>query len=468
MNSLRSRISLGLVLSLALMFAVQGLVARVAVHDLMESFVERELVEDTDELFESLQITRGEGTVQSTLTHIDPSFQAKDTDHYFQIMIDGKKALASASLGDGDLKTTTLAPQQSLLGRVVGPGGQPMLFGRKGFTKDGHAVTIEIGMGFTNVNERVDRMLWRLGLVSAAMTALLLLLQNWIVHRALNVLTRIGSDVQRVSSGDIQQLDEQVPREVRPLVREINNLSSTLSMRLQRSRHALGNLAHALKTPLSLLTQTALQPGHVMASNSSVLDHLGTLRTRIDLELKRARLAGPSSVNTAFDLCADVTRLAGAMRKLYSNKVQELRCSSRPLLLVHADREDMLELLGNLLDNACKYAWRNVVFEASIDDGLLIVVEDDGPGCDDADLEALTQRGVRIDERVDGHGLGLAIAHDIVTSYGGTLELGRSEALGGFRAAVRLPAALLAAHASDSSLVSSRERTQHRAGFTLA
>lgn len=110
----------------------------------------------------------------------------------------------------------------------------------------------------------------------------------------------------------------------------------------------------------------------------------------------------------------------------------------------------MLELLGNLLDNACKYARHHVVFEARIDNGLLIVVEDDGPGCSDADLEALTQRGVRVDERVDGHGLGLAIAHDIVTSYGGTLEFGRSQALGGFRAAVRLPSALLAAHMPDS------------------
>lgn len=450
MNSLRWRISLGLVLSLALVFAVQGLVARVAVHDLMESFVERELVEDTDELFESLQIARVEGAVQPTLAHIDPSFQATDTDHYFQIMIDGKKSMTSASLGDGDLKTTALAPQQSMLGRVSGPGGQPMLFGRKGFSKNGHAVTIEIGMGLTNVNERVDRMLWRLGLVSAAMTALLLLLQNWIVQRALHVLTRIRSDVQRVSSGDIQQLDEQVPQEVQPLVREINNLSSTLAMRLQRSRHALGNLAHALKTPLSLLTQTALQPGPAAAGQSSMLDHLGTLRTRIDLELKRARLAGPCSINTSFDLCADVARLAGAMRKLYSDKAQEMRYSERPRLLVRADREDMLELLGNLLDNACKYARHKVVFEAGIDNGLLIVVEDDGPGCSDADLEALTQRGVRMDERVDGHGLGLAIAHDIVTSYGGTLELGRSAALGGFRAAVRLPSTLLAAHASVS------------------
>lgn len=162
MNSLRWRICLGLVLSLALVVAVQWLMARVAVAAMMQSFVERELVEDTDELFEALRIRPGTaagGPVVITLDHVDPSFSAPDSGHYFQIMVDGRKAMVSKSLADGDLNTSALAPMQSELGRVAGPGGQPMLFGSKGFAKGEHEVTIEIGMGLAQVDSKVDQMM---------------------------------------------------------------------------------------------------------------------------------------------------------------------------------------------------------------------------------------------------------------------------------------------------------------------
>jgi signal transduction histidine kinase len=452
-QSLRGRITLGLAISLTLVFTVQWLVARVAVHGLMESFVQREMVEDTAELFDALVLKPGPGTgqVQATLNHIDAPFTLPESGHYFQIMVNGEKALTSFSLGKEDLRTLMLAPLQSAMGRTVGPDGKPMLFGSKGFVLQGHPVTIEIGMGMDSVDAKVDQLLWRFGAVSAAMLLVLLLLQHWVVQRALGVLTQIRADVQRVSSGDLPALSERVPREVQPLVQEINQLSGTLTTRLQRSRNALGNLAHALKTPLSLVMQTAERHGSTeltVPQAVNLMNQLAHLRQRIDLELKRARLAGPSSVNKVLDVPGDVGELVGAMEKLYSHKGLFIDVQVHPWLRVHADREDMLELMGNLLDNACKHAARSVLLQVHDADALRIVVEDDGPGCAEADLKWLTERGTRANESVEGHGLGLAIVADIVASYGGRMSLGRSAQLEGFKVQVDLPLTMLVADAT--------------------
>ncbi len=446
-QSLRGRITLGLAVSLTLVFTVQWLVARVAVHGLMEGFVQRELVEDTAELYDALVLSPSARGVQATLTHIDPPFTLPGSDHYFQIMVDGEKALTSFSLGKEDLKTSPLAPLQSAIGRTVGPDGAPMLYGSKGFVLDGHQVTIEIGMGLASVDNKVDQLLWRFGAVSIVMLVLLLLLQHWVVRRALSVLTHLRDEVQQVACGHIAALDERVPLEVRPLVQEINQLSGTLITRLQRSRNALGNLAHALKTPLSLVMQTAERQGSAEIAHpltSSLIEQLAHLRQRIDLELKRARLAGPSSMNQVLHVSQDVNELVGAMEKLYSHKALYFDVQVHPSLRVHADREDMLELLGNLLDNACKHAARTVLVQVHGVDSLRIQVEDDGPGCAESDFQRLTERGTRANEKVEGHGLGLAIVADIVASYGGQMSLGRSASLGGFRVQVGLPLALLA------------------------
>jgi signal transduction histidine kinase len=106
---------------------------------------------------------------------------------------------------------------------------------------------------------------------------------------------------------------------------------------------------------------------------------------------------------------------------------------------VHFDREDMLEMIGNLLDNACKWARHNIDVEIVFSQTLTITISDDGPGCDELNAQLLTQRGLRLDESIQGHGLGLAIVLDIVKCYEGVLDIGRSEALGGFFATVRLP-----------------------------
>jgi signal transduction histidine kinase len=169
-------------------------------------------------------------------------------------------------------------------------------------------------------------------------------------------------------------------------------------------------------------------------------EQLLRLRERVDNELRRARVAGGRVPGKALALAAEIEALAATLRKLYGERGLDIICDIDPTIGFKGDREDLLELCGNLLDNACKWARSQVLVTARRGHGIVLHVEDDGPGCSPEDLQKLAQRGVRLDDGVEGHGLGLAIARNIATSYGATLTLGRSAALGGFEVAVRFPA----------------------------
>jgi len=203
----------------------------------------------------------------------------------------------------------------------------------------------------------------------------------------------------------------------------------------------LGNLAHALKTPLTLLTRLADDPmlERSTALRERLLQHVGSLNRLVERELKRARLAGGAAPGQYVDLQQEIGSLVVALKRIYRDKPLDIRCEIRDGARFPGDREDLLELLGNLMDNACKWAKERVLVTLEQGEKLTLRVEDDGPGCPGDLLDELLRRGVRVDEARAGHGLGLAIARDVVTSYGGEIMLGRSAALGGFEAVIRLP-----------------------------
>lgn len=164
------------------------------------------------------------------------------------------------------------------------------------------------------------------------------------------------------------------------------------------------------------------------------------IRSLIDRELKRARIAGAVMPGQQVLLAREVADLLETLRKIYQDKHLAMESYIPAESLFPGDRDDLLELLGNLLDNACKWAVGRVRLSVTeTDHGLRIAVEDDGPGCAPEQLEHLTGRGARVDESRAGHGLGLAIVADILEQYDGRLQLGRSADLGGFLAAAELP-----------------------------
>jgi signal transduction histidine kinase len=164
------------------------------------------------------------------------------------------------------------------------------------------------------------------------------------------------------------------------------------------------------------------------------------LHRRVDAELRRARLAGGAYRGEAVNLDAELPALVEVLRMAYRERELTIAAVVAPGLRYFGDQEDLLEVVGNLLDNACKWARSEVRLRVEHGNGLEIRVEDDGPGRSAEECEQLHKRGVRIDEQgVPGHGLGLAIVQEIVDALGGELKLGRSAALGGFQVDVRLP-----------------------------
>jgi signal transduction histidine kinase len=228
------------------------------------------------------------------------------------------------------------------------------------------------------------------------------------------------------------------------LVREVNHLLRLLAEKLQRSRNAMGNLAHALKAPLSLLTQLARQEN--VGAAEELKQHITTIRQLMDRELKRARLMGQGSPGVRFVPQDEMPVLVTMLQRMFTTDSEQGAKAKKldiqwqaPDSTFMFDRDDMLELIGNLLDNACKWAKHKVNCQVQGEERhLQLVVEDDGPGCSREEMSRLTTRGVRIDESAPGHGLGLAIVRDIVEAYGGELEMSHSASLGGLRVFVKL------------------------------
>ena len=250
----------------------------------------------------------------------------------------------------------------------------------------------------------------------------------------------VGGEIEKVAAGHRQLIDVDVPAEIRPLVKEINRLLELVERRLQQSRTAIGTLAHALKLPISMVFKVA---EHSMFEEYPELRKQLQLQTDcihhcIERELKRARIAGNQQAGAAFNPHREMLDLTRLMESLHADKYLHIRFAA-PDSMLHFDREDMLEMIGNLVDNACKWARHRVFVEIALTNVLMIKVVDDGPGCNELDAKCLTQRGLRLDESVQGHGLGLAIVSDIVGFYKGDLQISRSNELGGFLAKVVLP-----------------------------
>ena len=440
MRSLLAALVIGLVLSLAGVFAVQWSVVRLNFDEVMRDYIAGELASDGDELRSAMSFLSS-GQLTIALSHYDPPFLTPHSGRYYQILVDGVAALRSPSLADLDLGVRPAAPGSRTLKDVAGPNGQALLLSTTGHEIEGRAVTIAVAADLMRVRAEFGRLMSRYTHVSLALFSLLVVLQVGIVRFALAPLRRVTEDVRRLEHGEIVQLGERVPSEVLPLVREVNSLLTLLARRLQRSRNSLGNLAHALKAPLTVLTHIA-NDEHVM--HAPVLarqmgDQLRILRSRIDAELRRARVAGSRAPGLPLPLAAEIDTLVATLRKLYRDRTLEIDCRIAEDARFRGDREDLLELCGNLLDNACKWAKSKVRITASDGSGLKFTVEDDGPGCSAQALGQISQRGVRLDESVEGHGLGLSIVRGIIEAYGGEIEFGRSSALGGFQAVVTFP-----------------------------
>jgi len=441
MRSLQTRLGTGLIVSLIILFSLQWLIVSRSIRSLTEGYIESRLRHDSEGLLAAINPTKENAPFTLNQGRVDLIYNRPFSGHYYMIRI-GDHLLHSRSLWDYDLPIPDVSVGETRRFYSPGPGGQKLLLLVNGFKKQDRQVIIAVAEDLSEIETDIRHFQLIYGAVSLAILVVLIIIQRLIIGVGLAPLKKVRGDITSLEKGDIHHLREEVPGEIRPLIREINHLLETMTERMQRSRKALGNLAHALKTPLTLLTQLSDREEirNCPEIRHHLIEHTGTLRNLLERELRRARLAGTPRPGQQIVLETEIRYLLDALKKIYKDKALEIRYSIPPGGILSGDREDMLELLGNLLDNACKWARGKVSLTVEKDNGISFCIEDDGPGCPDNELTRLSQRGVRIDESAAGHGLGLAIVRDIVDQYSGEIAFGRSEDLGGFKVSVRLPA----------------------------
>ena len=286
--------------------------------------------------------------------------------------------------------------------------------------------------------ERFSGMLWlALGLLGLGL-GLAVVIQVWV---GLAPLKHLRGALAAVRRGDAQQLAGRFPAEVQPLVDEFNTVLAHNAEVVERARTQAGNLAHSLKTPLSVIANAASSETGELAQLVGAQVELA--RTQIDYHLSHSRVAASLRFPGARTLVTGVLDgLLRVMRRIHAERALELSVHPAALPAVfRGEEQDLQEILGNLLDTACKWARRRVEVSLAVRDGeLSITLDDDGPGIAEGERQRVLGRGERADEQVPGSGLGLAIVVDLTRLYGGRVELAASP-LGGLRVQLTLPAA---------------------------
>jgi signal transduction histidine kinase len=259
------------------------------------------------------------------------------------------------------------------------------------------------------------------------------------VRVGLMPLARLQESLARIRNGSAQRLEGRFPAEIAPLAAELNSLLEHSNEVVARARTHVSNLAHFLKTPLSVLASEAqAQPGTL---SDQVRRQVETMRRQVDHYLARARAAGSVNVlGNRTQVAPVLNDLARVLARIHAERAIVIDCDCPPDLFFRGERQDLEEMAGNLMDNACKWAARQVQVRAVKAGPLFtLVVEDDGPGLSPEDRNRVGERGERLDETVPGSGLGLAIVRDISKLYAGSLALGASP-LGGLEVRLSLPA----------------------------
>ncbi|AZO86860.1 ATP-binding protein [Stutzerimonas stutzeri] len=435
MRSIQRRLSLGLISVMVVVGLVLAQTSLWLFEMGLQRYLEAGLRNDSESLLAAL--VRGPQGLQLDERRLSPAYQRPFSGHYFRIdFTDGH--WRSRSLWDQELPALDHPGLHDDL--QLGPEGQQLLVLRTDYRRLGLPISISVAEDYTPIREsfrRVQQLGLGLGLTGLL---LILLLQRITVRRALRPLEQAREQIAQLQQGQRSQLDDQVPLELEPLVAQINHLLAHTEDSLKRSRNALGNLGHALKTPLAVLLSLASSEqleAHPQL-RKTLKEQLQQVEQRLNRELNRARLSGDALPGALFDCNAELPGLLATLNMIHGEHLA-LSYRAPAGLQLPWDREDLLELLGNLLDNACKWADAEVrVSVAELATGFELSVEDDGPGIPQERRDQVFSRGTRLDEQTHGHGLGLGIVRDIVDSWGGKLSLLESE-WGGLKVVIELP-----------------------------
>ncbi len=432
MSSLKQRLTTSLAASLILFFIIQSFMISNEVVALSENNLISRLQHDQDQILSALTWLPP-GSAKLNQAAIPAIYQRPFSGHYFQIEA-ADTLLPSRSLWDEQLPRT----QTGVSKDVQGPKQQRLLILSRSVELNHQTVTIRVAEDISLLESSTVAFQHHFLLFAAAAVLALLVLQGWLINISLKPLSRVRQQLSQFDSGELEEVSAPTPEEITPLVVEVNRLIGLMRKRLMRSRHALGDLAHSLKTPLAVARQIAER--QVQGDDRAELNvQLQLINERIERELVRARTAGPMPGGLWKDVESDLHDMSRMLKRAFPNIHIELQLNN--IDRVAADREDMLEILGNLMENGSKWGRSHVrcCMAKQADGGFKISVEDDGPGLADNQVDVLLQRGIRADERQPGHGLGLAIVNEMVQAYDGHIAISRSASLHGLQVSITIP-----------------------------
>ncbi|MCW5725188.1 MAG: sensor histidine kinase [Maricaulaceae bacterium] len=388
----------------------------------------------------------------------DPRYDQVFSGRYWQLSElrtnpDGKQ-VAEALLRSRSLWDETLEPPSPVLdaaleqpgalfsAEATGPDDEPLRLRVQAVRLSGHDTLL---MVIAAEDRRpADRDVRRFGFIAAAMffvfAAALAAGVIFQVRIGLAPLFRMRKSVAEVREGRAERLEDDYPAELHPLATELNSLLDHSREVVERARTHVGNLAHALKTPIAVLVnESRSQTGELAELVGRQAD---VMARQVDHHLRRARAAAHAkAVGARTDAAQVLSDLSRTLQRIYAKRDVTVEVECPPELLFRGETQDFEEMAGNLMDNACKWAGSMVRVTARREGAVLTVdVDDDGPGMDQDAIALALRRGVRLDEQAPGAGLGLSIVDDLARAYEGDLVLGRS-ALGGLHARLILPAA---------------------------
>ncbi|MBB1058955.1 ATP-binding protein [Marilutibacter spongiae] len=392
---------------------------------------------------------------------VDPRFDRPGSGLYAEIVMANSQHWDSVSAVGPELPPgTMLEPGQERfegplsITELDGSQGEAYRYGYgvvhdTGESEDGLPYTIYILENTTQLSRQVAvfrEALWRY-LGGAGL--ILLLLQGLILRWSLRPMRRVIDELKRVQRGLLSRMSGRHPRELEPLTESINAFIESERENLERQRNTMADLAHSLKTPLAVLRARSGDDVPVEELREEVDTQVRRMTDLVSYQLGRAARSGHALFAAPVEIEPYADQIVRSLEKIYAGKGVLCEFEIDPGIAFHGEPGDLQEVLGNLLENAFKWARSRVLLTIRPSEGapnrrpgLMLCVEDDGPGIPEEKVATLLQRGVRGDERVQGHGIGLATVQDVVRSYRGSLEVGRSQELGGASFEVRFPPGL--------------------------
>lgn len=384
----------------------------------------------------------GHPTLRQPLS--DRRFFEPQSGFYWQIELATGEAVLSPSLEGIRLQLGVYAGQDTADRRsyVQGPTGTMLLLQRSmQLPEASEPLRIAVGTDTRLVGELLARFNWMLAASLGAIAVGLIAAIIAQVSFGLWPLSRIRKALGAIHRGEIIRLPTNLPSEVKPLVESLNGLLATNEEVVRRARAQAGNLAHALKTPIAILIDEAERLAAKGQDGHAILEQCERMRRQIEYQLAHARAAASRGKPTASVLAGPaIEAILAAVGRLYRERALEFEIKNEvPDAIVACEAEDLDEMLGNLIENAAKWAKSRVRVVVSRGANTIhIDVEDDGPGMPEDARERVFEAGERLDEQVPGSGLGLAIVRDVANLYGGRAWIGQS-VLGGAAAHLELP-----------------------------